>query len=176
MAKIEIHDFSARLGRVEASLENPLSPHNVDLIRQFEKSLFSEGIGLARITKYLGMLKQLAEMLDKDFDTVTRYDLEDVVYRIERSEYSPWTKSDYKVTLKRFYKWLKGNNELYPDEVKWITTTLKTKNRLLPENLLTEDDIQRLIDTVDRPRDKAFIITLYESGARIGELGSLRLS
>ncbi len=77
--------------------------------------------------------------------------------------------------MKRFYKWLKGNNVTYPEEVKWITTTLKTKNRLLPENLLTEEEIQRLIDVVDRPRDKAFIITLYESGPRIGELGSLRL-
>jgi hypothetical protein len=60
MANIEIHDFSARLKRIEASLDNPLSPPNVDLLRQFEKSLFSEGIGLARITKYLVMLKQLA--------------------------------------------------------------------------------------------------------------------
>jgi len=75
MANIEIHDFSARLKRVEASLHNPLSPHNVELLQQFEKSLFSDRIGLARITKYLGMLKRLAEMVDKDFDKVTRQDL-----------------------------------------------------------------------------------------------------
>ncbi len=95
MVSIEIHDFSTRLKRVEESLKKPLSEHNVDLLQKFEKALFSEGIGLARITKYLGMLKRLAEMLEKDFDKVTREDLESVVYRIERSDYSAWTKSDY---------------------------------------------------------------------------------
>jgi hypothetical protein len=36
------------------------------------------------------------------------------------------------VILKRFYKWLKGNDEYYPPEVAWIKTTLKDKDKPLP--------------------------------------------
>ncbi|MEM2751143.1 MAG: tyrosine-type recombinase/integrase, partial [Nitrososphaerales archaeon] len=97
-----------------------------------------------------------------------------MVYKIERKDYSPFTKHDYKVVLKKFYKWLCGGEE-YPEQVKWIKTTLKMKDELLPEDLLTEDEVMKLVDKADSLRDKAFIITLYESGARIGELDSLRI-
>ncbi|MCW4040766.1 MAG: tyrosine-type recombinase/integrase [Candidatus Bathyarchaeota archaeon] len=35
--------------------------------------------------------------------------------------------------------------------------------------------MKRLVDTANTPRNKAFIITLYESGARIGELGNMQI-
>lgn len=91
-------------------------------------------------------------------------------------DYSEWTKHDYKVTIKRFYKWLKGNDETYPEEVKWIKTTLKENQIVLPEDLLTEDEVKTLVDVALSPRDKAFIITLCESGARIGEVGSMHIN
>ena len=94
---------------------------------------------------------------------------------IEKKDYSAWTKHDYKVTIKRFYKWLKGNDETYPEEVKWIKTTLKKQDIVLPEELLTEEEIKRLVGSALSIRDKAFIISLYESGARIGELGEMQI-
>ncbi|MDQ1280229.1 MAG: integrase/recombinase XerD, partial [Thermoproteota archaeon] len=42
-------------------------------------------------------------------------------------------------------------------------------------NLVTEEEAQRLIETAGTPRDKAFIISFYESGARIGEIGSMHI-
>jgi len=94
---------------------------------------------------------------------------------LEEQPYSAWTKQSYKVILKRFYRWLKGGDEGYPPEVRWIKTTLKEKEKLLPQDLLTEDEIERLVNATDNPRDRAFIMTLYETGGRIGEIGSLRI-
>ncbi|MEM3531153.1 MAG: site-specific integrase [Nitrososphaerales archaeon] len=173
--KIDIHGFEVRLERAERKLHNPLSRMNTELVKNFEKALFSEGLSLVRVEKYVNTLRKIGEMLGKDFDKASKKDIEDLVYKIERSGYSPWTKHDYKVALKKFYKWLKGNNEEYPEEVRWIKTTLKEKDLLLPEQLLTEDEVMKLVDAASNPRDKAFIITLYESGARIGELGSMRI-
>jgi site-specific recombinase XerD len=70
---------------------------------------------------------------------------------------------------------LKGDDEEYPPEVKWIKTTLKRKDCLLPKNLLTEEEIKPLVNVASSPRDKAYIVTPYESGARIGEIGSLQI-
>jgi site-specific recombinase XerD len=175
--RIDIHNFASRLSSAERLVQhaNPITPHNADLIQRYEAACFADGLSEVRVTKYVYSLRKLAKWLDQDFDDVSRSDIEQLVNQLERSDYSAWTKHDYKVTIKRFYKWLKGAGEDYPPEVKWIKTTLKTKDVLLPENLLTEEEVQQLVDAASTPRDKAFIITLYESGARIGELGSMRI-
>lgn len=171
--RIDIHDSEGRLRMAENRLHNPMSEKDRKLLADFEKQLLSEGLTPIRVSKYLDILRRISDMLGKSFEEVTVNDIKSLVCRIERSDYSPWTKHDYKVALKRFYKWFKGNNQEYPPEVKWIKTTLKARDELLPEDLLTEEEVMRLVEACDSPRDKAFIITLYESGARIGELGSM---
>jgi len=45
----------------------------------------------------------------------------------------------------------------------------------VPEQLLTEDEVKRMIQVAANPRDRAFVAVLYESGCRIGEMLSLRV-
>jgi site-specific recombinase XerD len=174
--RIDIHDFHSRLHAAEQLVQsaNPIIQRNTKLIQKFEHVIVAEGLSTGRVTKYVLSLRKLAKWLGQDFDTVTKPDIEDLINQLERSNYSAWTKHDYKVVIKRFYKWLNGGNE-YPEAVKWITTTFKKKDSLLPKDLLTEDDVKQLVDAASSPRDKAFIITLYESGARIGEIGSMQI-
>jgi integrase len=67
-----------------------------------------------------------------------------------------------------------GNNEEYPVSVKWIKNK-EPKNDLLPEELLSESEVVKLVQSAKYVRDKALIYLLYESGARIGEILSLRI-
>jgi len=177
LKQIDIHNFDHRLYLAEKLTEkrNPISIRNSELIRQFEDYCFSEGLSKGRVAKYVLTMKKIAEWLKKDFDEATREDIEKLVQKLERSDYSAWTKHDYKVALKRFYRWLKGTEDDYPTEVKWIKTTFKKKDAILPDQLLTEEEVQRLVYAADNPRDKAFIITVYESGSRIGEVGSMHI-
>jgi integrase/recombinase XerD len=175
LERVDIHNYLGRLVAAERRLHNPLSERNRELILEFEKKLISKGLSTPRIEKYVETLTKIGEILGKDFDAATKRDIEDLVFKIERSDRSPWTKHTYKVILKRFYRWLKGGDEEYPEEVRWIKTTFKARDELLPEDLLTEEDVMRLAEACSNPRDKAFIITLYESGARIGEVGSMRI-
>jgi integrase/recombinase XerD len=174
--RIDVHDFRHRLERAERLLEsrNPISAKNAELIKRFEDSCFSRGLSEARVAKYLQSLRRIAEWLGKDLDEAGKADIERIVNRLERSDYSAWTKHDYKVVLKRFYRWLSGGEE-YPPEVRWIKTTFRSKDAILPEDLVTEGEMMRLVEAADSLRDKAFIMALYESGARIGELGSMRV-
>lgn len=66
--------------------------------------------------------------------------------------------------IKRFHIWLRGNDEDYPPGGKWIKTSIKEKDVLLPEQLITEGEIKRMVEAAENPRDRAFIIILYESG------------
>lgn len=77
--------------------------------------------------------------------------------------------------MKRFYKWLKGNDEFYPPEVRWIKCRVKNDRIKLPEELLTEEEIKALANATNKPRDKALIQCLYETGCRIGEMLTIQI-
>lgn len=78
--------------------------------------------------------------------------------------------------LKCSYKWLFDTEE-YTECVKWLKTTVdKIKlERPSPDDLITEEEVLRIINSAEFPRDKAFISLLYESGCRVREMGSLQI-
>jgi len=85
-----------------------------------------------------------------------------------------WTYQTYCVTVKKFYKWLRGTEE-YPPEVKWIKYSVKNKTTVTADKLLSEQEILKLAEKAGNHRDRAFVLVLYESGCRIGEILGLRI-
>jgi hypothetical protein len=60
MSKIDIHNMKRRLSLVEAALQLANIPReDKDLIYDFENQMFADGLGIARIAKYLQSLKVL---------------------------------------------------------------------------------------------------------------------
>lgn len=158
------------LRRIESS---DISNEDKQLLSQFHRECVINGLSKARIAKYLDTLGRIAKWLNKPFQEVEKEHIMKLVQRIESSDYSDWTKHDYKIILKIFYRWLKKTED-YPEEVRWVSTKIR-KNHMLPEEILTEDDVKTLVENATNLRDKAFILVLYESGCRIGELLSLRI-
>jgi len=149
---------------------------NRKLILEFADKCFADGLSKGRLCKLLYTARYLAHFLNKPFPQATKKDIQGVVAEIEKCErYAAWTKYDFKVILKKFYKWLKGNDELFPEEVRWIHPSVRGSKRTLPEELVTEDEVKRMAEAAMHPRDKALVMVLYESGCRIGEIMSLKL-
>jgi integrase/recombinase XerD len=119
------------------------------------------------------MLKKISKHIPTDFDRATEEIIGEYVSHLEISSLSDWTKHDCKVTLKKFFKWLNGGEE--PSSVKWIRTSFQKQDRKLPEEMLSEDEIKQMINTAKNKRDKAIIALLWDIGARIGEIGNLRV-
>jgi site-specific recombinase XerD len=175
--KLVIYHTDRQLERLENNIrEAPdISDGNKMAILDFYSHKYSTGLSPMRLVKYLDMLQRLARMLKKDFRAADRQDIVKLVGDIERNRsYGEWTKHDYKVVLKHFYKWLRGEED-YPGEVKWIRTSVKHASHRIPEELLTEAEVQQLVSLTEHPRDKALLAVLYESGCRIGEILTLRL-
>ena len=174
--RIDIHSFDRRyaVALEGVSQERGLTQGNKLTINRFLDSIESEGIGIPRRLTYTYWLKHIGILLRKDFEESTIDDIRRVATEIERSNYTDYTKDTIKVMLKRFYKWLRGTDD-YPPEVKWIRLLAKKNGRILPEEILTEDDVKALVDATDCSRDRALVLTLYESGCRIGELLTLRI-
>jgi site-specific recombinase XerD len=153
----------------------PVLDTNKKAILDFSESCFSEGLSIKRVIKYLYTLAILAKWLPMDFVQVSRQDVEKLVNQIERSHYAEWTKHDYRVALKKFFKWLRGTEDDYPPEVKWLRSSIRRHRTKLPDEILTQEEVQAMIIAATTVRDKALIASLYESGCRIGELLGLQI-
>ncbi len=170
----DIYNYAGILKRALVNLESSgLHEENKNFILEFHRIAIAEGLSLARTIKYVVTLQTLARLLGKPFSDATKEDVIELIRKLEVRDYSDWTKRDYKVILKRFYKWIK-KSETYPEEVSWIKARAKN-HHLLPEELLTEDEVKRIADAAFNPRDKAFVLVLYETGCRIGEILSLQI-
>ncbi|MCK4634959.1 MAG: tyrosine-type recombinase/integrase [Candidatus Aenigmarchaeota archaeon] len=176
MSKVDIHRYKQRVVIALKKLErSKLSKETKQDVLDFHRYSLAKGISGCRMAKYIYNLVLAGELLDKSFTEATKDDLVKVVNIILEKEWSPHTKHDFNVILKRFYKWLEGGDEEYPKKVKWIPTSLKYDNKKLPEELLSKGEVIDLIEAACHMRDKALISVLYESGCRIGEVLSLRI-
>jgi integrase len=117
-------------------------------------------------------------MLKKPLRAATKKDIVRIVEELEKSKYADWTKHSYRLVLKKLYLWLEtgklNNGGEYPELVDWISLSMRNNNHRLPESILTEDEIRRLVSAATNPRDKAFVFALWESGCRIGEFLGLK--
>ena len=172
--RADIYNYERFLERTLANLEHSeIDTQNKTSIRRFHEYCLTQGLSLARTIKYITTMRVIARWLDKPFESTTKEDIIKIVQRIELSNYSDWTKHDYKAMLRIFYRWLRETEE-YPEEVSWIKPGTRRK-KILPEELITEDEVKKMADVATNQRDRAFVLVLYESGCRLGEILSLRI-
>ncbi len=167
-----IYNYKKSLARELSHIEQ--DKLNGAIIYKYYKARVAEGLSLARILKCISTLKLLSKDLNKPFETATKDDVLELIVNIQERDFSEWTKRDYKIILKHFYRWLRNSNN--PEEVNWIKTTPNIRNNLVKEKLLTPIDINKLVEAATNIRDKALLQVLYETGRRIGEILTLRIN
>ena len=176
---LDLYNYERRV-KDRTSLYQKSDDRNLQKIAEFRHELGAEGLSPARINKYMETLTQVNKKLHKkDFVSVTKQDIKNFIAEINCSGYSVWTKRDYKVITKRFWKWLKGmeDEDGYPDEVNWIKTTIKRKDKVSVrhEDILKPEEIFSMVEHCRNVRDKAMLMTLFESGMRPSELLTMQI-
>lgn len=181
----DIYDYDTRYERAKEQIEkSTISTNNKKLILKFDITCTIEKLTKARKIKVIQSLIIFADIyLKKDFDKATKDDIKTAVLKIEsRDNCSPWTKESYKAIIKKFFKWLSYGDDYkdraeYPEIVSWLRVGIRRKEKpqVQASDILTEREIEKLIQAAEHPRDKAFISMLYELGARIGEIGNLKI-
>lgn len=124
--------------------------------------------------KIVSLLKNLTKLKKKPWSRFRgREDVIAFVGAINSSELAPNTKQNYKTMFKQFYRWLVKNP--HPIEIEDIKVTVHNANRKLPENMLTEEDVMKMVDACEWLRNKAILMTLWSTGARASELLGLKI-
>jgi site-specific recombinase XerD len=166
----KLYDFDRRLNsEVERINKAQFCKRNKNLIFSFQKRLLADGISKARIWKYLMSLRIIAEMHNKPFDRWKEEDFVDVLAELQSRNYKNETMKEYRKALKKFFKWFKG------EDWKGLKVLRGDKKEDRKPDVLSEEEILKMIESVEHPRDKAIIAVGYEAGLRIGELAGLRM-
>ncbi len=135
-----------------------------------------------RLYFYAVRIRKTAEILGDRFLIADAADLKRAISQIASKEhrngskYSENTVEDYKIAVKRFYRWLLNDDGDIPENVKWIKKKRVTNRDVKPDGLITEDEMSGILANCKNARDRALFSLLYDSGCRIGELVTLRNS
>lgn len=183
---VDIHHKEKAYHAARAALEHAdILDENKALALDFDNEEAREKKNVETRRKTLSHLRRLSLLLGKtSFKQVTRGIMRDKIlpgieaFQAEHAGNNPRTigrntVNDYKKTLKKFYKWMNGGDD-YPDCMKGIH--LETHQCKLKSNdMITEDELLKLINTASTVRDKALVSTLFEAHCRIGEFLNLRI-
>jgi integrase len=119
----------------------------------------------------LNLFMRIDKFLNKPLDMLTEKDFDILLVNLEAKKYSQGYISNYQKTYKKFCR-------LMLDTVpQWVTDMkiIRSDNVVQPQELLTQEEIHKMIDATNSVRNKALIAVLADSGMRVGAVGSLRI-
>jgi hypothetical protein len=119
--------------RIKESKE--ITPRNKELIFKYTDNCSLRGLSKLRVPFYLNRFWNIARLAEKDFDKMDRKRIEELVRKIQMRGFKPRTVSDHLTAIRTFWKWLEGNEDVYPEKVRWIKPWRSDKTRKLPEQL-----------------------------------------
>ena len=161
-----IYNISKTYERHFERLVSGQSKANVELYTRFLKRMKIEGISIVRRLNYIRALLVLQKVVDVSAVERKHIDL----FFDEISHNSPSTIQLRFNCLKKFLCFI-GKSKL----VEGVKTARVKEVRVKASDLLTREDLGKLLDATSTKRGRAFISMLYESGARIGEMLNVKL-
>jgi integrase/recombinase XerD len=174
-------------------LEIEMPDSNIQVIHAFFRKIKGTNSLHSQIN-YINILIHFCREIKTDFRDISHSDiylfldfLDDCTYTSKSGKLKPFsdaTKNSYKVLLRSFLKTIPNLNKkdkpfyrnISKDDLEELIEIKNIKNTKLPEELLTGEEVERMIDVTTELRDKAIIATLYESGARKGEMLACKIN
>lgn len=133
-------------------------------LNEYLQKLEDDGLSSRTIDNNIFILKPFIQWLDGR--EVTDKTVMEYLRSLKPKNYTDSTLYQYRAILKKYL------STLSPEQARNIKLRVKRKE---PPVILTQPEIEQLIEACRNPRDKALISFLYESGCRKGELVSIRL-
>jgi site-specific recombinase XerD len=139
---------------------------------EFNDYLIANDIKVRTRINYMQALKSFFSVIDvKDVKKVTRPEIERWV-RVIKKKYNHNSANLYRVTVKKFFQWVYGMDEGYPNVVRWIKSK---RDKSIPNEILSTEEILKLVNAAKNDRDRALVHVLYESAARVSEVLGLKI-
>ena len=179
------YDIGDSMDAVEKEIVNMIAkiessrtiPENKKLLRGFVQFLRAQGKKPRTIMRYVYTFTKILPEIpgNKPLLKCSKENIIKIVDKINAMPLSEITKTKCKITLKVIFKHFIGEDEYYPKEVRWIKTSSKDTNQILPSDLLSNDDIAKLLQSTRNLRDRAIIALMADAPLRPHELLGLKV-
>ena len=159
--------------------EESLSPAVKKSILDFIDSLSMDNLSHHMQYFYITRLKLIARVMGDSFLHPTKQDIRLAVLKLKAaktrkdSNYADSTMNGIYMTLKKFYR-IHAEGK-YEESVSGLKLNLHPAKDKKPEDIVTVEELDKLLGASRNERDKALVSMLYDSGCRIGELLTLRV-
>ena len=176
-----IYNVKGNIESVKKRIENSGLPDNVkSKVFEFVNTLtVGSGIKEHRQYYYYERLLILSDVLGEKILNPSKEDVFNAIAKlmdtqtIRKSNYSKSTISDFKKVLKKFVKYV--NDGELPKFWKDIHSEKVGSRYNSPDQMISYDELQSLLNACKNQRDKALISLLWDSGVRASELLQLKV-
>lgn len=161
-----------------------ISKLNQEILKDYLDSFrLEKDVSPITIRNNAKILTFVLKNIDEDFNTISKESIK--IYKIAVNNHknertgkpaSTSTKKMYRAGFAQFLRWAakEFNKPEYNEFAESLKYKVKTEGKN-PNDLLTKDEIDRMINAAARGRDQAILSVLAESGCRVGELVSSRI-
>ncbi|MGC8998551.1 MAG: tyrosine-type recombinase/integrase [Candidatus Bathyarchaeia archaeon] len=170
---VDVHGYSRRLQSARRRLTQL---RHSDLLLAFVDHLLALGLSEGRVAKVANHLCTLFRSCPFNPSKATVRDVEGVVGWINNQPYKSSTKDDLRLVVRKIVQYAKlgscARKTPVPPEVAWFSVRTRDDrdSRVKPENLLTIDEVKRMMAAAENERDRALVSVLFEAALRPGEL------
>lgn len=162
---------------------NKISKCNQEIMTEYLLQVAREVRSQASVKNNVEFMKFLVTHIKTDLDKLTKKDVNRFIDEVngmrrkrDGKEVSDSTKKQYRIGLTRFLRHYgeETENKSLIELANFNFSKIKLL-RKLPEDLLSREDVLKMIAAANNPLEKALIATIYETGARRGEIVNCRV-
>lgn len=144
---------------------------NAKILAEYQNTLQLQQLREQTIDGYLWKIyTALKHFGFKPADKLTKQDVREyILYRGKNNKQR--TLNNDIIALRKLFDWLKPGNDFFGD-----IKVRQPKNYLPVEQLITPEDVKKLIGVCKSQRDRAIIMLLWDSGCRLNEVMSRNIN
>ena len=154
------------------AIERVKTCKSADSIIKYDRYNSVRGLKDSRRHKLLNKLYILATLINKELNELNKDDLFELIETIKKRKIKPVTIEDFKMVLRGYLKYYKKKKLL---AILKVNHKIYSGGNTLPEEIITEPEINKVLDYETKPMYRALLMSLYESGARRSEFLPLKI-
>ena len=153
-------------------IEKKLNYKNKKILDDFIKHC-SINAGEGKCLKIRKHTLQFYDVTEINLYDQTKESVDSFLIVLNQSNRSMWTKNEIKVYLKKFIKWHYHDLDMI-ENIKTDSRRGLDPKKINENNLVTEEDIEKMLRCAESFKEKAYLFLSFETGARPQELAELK--
>lgn len=147
--------------------------NSIKKLVEFDTELANKNYSKYTRLGYVNFVSKFIRFLNsKSLSSVSRQDILDFYSYLRKEGISETSIHTISIRITAFLKWLQHGKE--PKFLEGLKPKKIHKTKSFSD-IPTEDEVKKMIEVMDNPRDKAIVSVLYESGCRISEFLNMKV-